>query len=660
METSQGLKKTLPNRRAKSLDRSQGPRKNLGSQDSQRFSLQTTPSKKMLHQMASNEARCSESPAQPVEAQDTMDDALSPEEIEFFPCEQRVPQDTKKDKANRRAQSGWLKTLLNFLLRTNPEEPKEKASRKSKAKEGFSQPVESPVSSCDPTIRKKSNDKRTRRRKDFGHKKCVTEETKGAFDEEAAGQEAKMATLYPEEDDLGPDRRGGDDLDFHEPLFTEGGCAGVEDGSSQARGHQPEREQEPDKDAIIQMIVELLQKVGDQWEEERLKSQRPGVILPNLGPVHKKRCSEKKSNLRRAFSHKKCGFEEPKRLGAADVPTPEARPPKRSSFLPLCVSGQRPSVSSSSDLEEPQVPEALSTDVRGLGPLETPTGAGSQGPEEELPEKRALEFNEFIQKICALLQDAEEQTAEKRRQTHQPEAAAETLVPAVRKKPPEKKSSLRRAFSYKKHNSKEAKKVGAADTSSPEVSRPPKRPSFLPLCVGGNRPSISDSLDLQDGDFQKPSPAEGGANGSLEPSSQTRKHKLEGEPQTGDRDSKELIIQKLVALLQQMNGQLGEQIRRHPSFKMFLYKLSDSSLRKLAVTLQNQEAHPPEPTTNLDERRYRFAADLVNIFAGNNGHTVHRFMGLRGHYSQNAFAQLICMNTQQVRASGNNLAVWHK
>ncbi|XP_006882234.1 PREDICTED: uncharacterized protein C6orf222 homolog [Elephantulus edwardii] len=600
MENSRGPRKTLLDRRAESLDRSQGPRKNLESRDSLHPSLHTAPCKRVLRRTASDGSRCSESPAQTVEAQDTKIAALSPEETsEFILSEQRLPQDIKKDKTQRRTQSGWLKTLVNFFLRISPEEPKEKASRNPKVKEGFSHSVESPVPSREPTVRKKSHDKKSRRKKNISSKKHVAQEMKGGLDQEATGQEAR----HPEEDD--PAHGDEDDLDFHEPLSTEGGSARVGDGSCPCSGHQWKEELQPEKDAIIQMIVELLQRVGDQWEEERLKTQQPMVILPNLGPVLKRKSVEKKSSFRRAFSHKKLGSEEPKRAGPADAPAPEARPPKRPSFLPLCVGGgHRPSVSSSSD--------------------------------------------EFIRKICDLLQDAEEQGAEKRLQTQEPEVAVENPGPASRKKSTEKKSSLRRAFSHKKYSSKEAKRMGAADASSSEAPRPPKRPSFLPLCVSGNRPSISDSLDGEDGDFQKVLPAEGGPVDSLEPSSHTRRHKPEGEPQM-DRgfESKELIIQKLVALLQQMHGQLGEQIRRHPSFKKFLYKLSDSSLKKLAITLQNQEAHLPEPNRNLDERRYQFAADLVNVFAGNNGHTVHRLIGLPGHYNQNTYAQFLCRKAQQ-------------
>lgn len=71
--------------------------------------------------------------------------------------------------------------------------------------------------------------------------------------------------------------------------------------------------------------------------------------------------------------------------------------------------------------------------------------------------------------------------------------ALENPAAPCRKKSHEKKSSFRKAFSHKKHGSKEPKRAGAAGAASPE-SRRPRRPSYLPLCVGGHRPSISSSV----------------------------------------------------------------------------------------------------------------------------------------------------------------------
>uniref|UniRef100_A0A8C7CG65 BCL2 interacting protein 5 n=1 Tax=Neovison vison TaxID=452646 RepID=A0A8C7CG65_NEOVI len=649
MENLRGPKKPLSGRRARSLDRSHGPKRDSESWDCQCLSLPmlTTPSRRLLHRTASDGTRCPRNPARSVTAQDTMATALSPEENrEFLPSDQRPPQDTKK---------GWLKTLINFILRTGPEEPKEKGSHKAKGKDSLSKPAETPETPGDTASRKKAHDKKASRKK-HSHKKHVAEETKGAQDQEAEGQETGLpkvaAAQHSEEADLGPVPKGGEGSDLHQSLSTEDRGPGVSEISSQATGHWQEEElKNLDKETIIRMIVEFLQGVGDQWEKERLQAPRPEVVPQNPAPAVRKKSQEKKSSLKRAFSHKKHGSEEPKRAGPADVSSQECRPLRRPNFLPLCVGGHQPSTSSSPGSEEPHIQEALSTDSGAPRPFELATQAGSQGPEDALQTDRALEFKEFIQKITALLQDAEEQWGEKQLQVQEPEVAMESLSPPCRRKSPEKKSSFKKAFSHKKHSSKEPKRAGAAGVANPE-SRPHRRSNFLPQCVGGHQPSTSSSLDLDDVEVQESSPAEGTPVGSSEVFSQIRGHKPEEEPQPDEVfESKELIIQRLVDLLQGVDGQLGEQIRRHPSFKRFLHKLSDSSLRKLAATLERQKAHPAEPEGHLTERTYHFAFGSSNRFAGNESHAVLRLMGLCYGHSQHSYAHFPCQVAQQNMAS---------
>ncbi|XP_026338249.1 protein BNIP5 [Ursus arctos] len=658
MERPRGPKKPLSGRRARSLDRSHGPKKDSESWDCQCLSLPvlTSPSRRVPHRTASDGTRCPQSLARSVEARGTTAVALSPEETrEFLASDQRPPQDTKKDKAQRRGQQGWLKTFINFFLRTGPEEPKEKGSRKAKGKEGLPKPAETPETPGDTAPRKKSHDKKASRKK-HGHKKHVAEETKGAQDQEAEGQETGLpkiaAAPRSEEADLGPAPKGeqtvpgGEGSDRHQPLFTEDGGPGVSEISSQATG--PRREEELknlDKEIIIRMIVEFLQRVGDQWEEEQLRAPQPEVVPQNPVPAVRKKSQEKKSSLKRAFSHKKHGSEEPKRAGPADVSSPESRPLRRPNFLPLCGRGHQPSTSSSPGSEEPHVQETPSADSGVPSPAELAAQAGSQGPGEDLQTNRALEFKEFIQKIVDLLQDAGEQWGEQQFQVQEPEVAVENLSPPCRRKSHEKKSSFRKAFSHKKHGSKELKRAGAAGAASPE-SKPHRRPSFLPLCVGGHQPSTSSSLDPDDVEFQESLPAEGTPVGPSEAPSQTRSHKPEEGPQADEVfESKEVVIQRLVDLLREVDDQLGEQIRRHPSFKSFLHRLSDSSLRKLAATLQSRKAHSAGPDGHLTQGPYLFAFGSSNKFAGNNSHAVLSLMGLRYGHSYTHFP---CQAASQV------------
>ncbi|KAF7472753.1 hypothetical protein GHT09_016347 [Marmota monax] len=630
METPRGPQKPLACRRAQSLDRPQAPRKDSGSGqcNCRCLSFSTTPCRRPLRRTSSDRARYSGIPAQSAEAQGTVTIALTLEEMRgLHPSEQRPQQDAKKDKAQRRAQQGWLKAVLNFFLRTGPEEPREKASKRPKGKEESTEPPDGPG---EPALRTRARDKKASRKK-HSHRKHDAE------DPEAGLPRTEAASA--EEADLGPAGKGGHDSYLHPSLPIEVGGAGFSDVSPQAAGPQPEEHlRKLDQDAVIQRIVELLKKVGDQWEEEQqLQVPQPEVVPQNPSPICKRKSQERKSSLKRAFSLKKYGPgpEESRRAGAADVPSAEARPPKKSSFLPMCVVGShRSSVSSSPGLEEPEVHEALSADGEGPSPSEPPTHARCQGPVEELLLDGASESNKFIQKILALLQDAEEQEGEQQPQVQEVEVA-ENPAPVCRKKSQEKKSSLRRAFSHKKHSSKEPRRAGTA----PEAGTP-KRPSYLPLCVGGHRSSISSSSDPEHPEFQEPLAAEGGASGFPAASSQTRSHTPEGgSPPEDTCESKEGIICTLVELLQEVDGELGDQIGRHPSFKRFFYEFSDSTLRKLVATLRRRKTHSPGGARSLAQRPSPYVFGLVHKFAGSHSRTICSLMGSRGHCVQHNFTQ---------------------
>lgn len=96
-----------------------------------------------------------------------------------------------------------LKALLNFFLRTGPEEPREKASKRPKGKEEPPEPLEGPG---EPALRKKAHDKKASRKK-HSHRKHDAEEATGAQDQEA-GLPRTAAASGTEEAGRGPAGRG--------------------------------------------------------------------------------------------------------------------------------------------------------------------------------------------------------------------------------------------------------------------------------------------------------------------------------------------------------------------------------------------------------------------------------------------------------------------
>ncbi|XP_037055708.1 protein BNIP5 [Peromyscus leucopus] len=644
-ETPRVPRKPPADKRAQSLDR-QVPKKDSESSNSKPPSGPTY--RKALRRAASDGTRASGSPCHFAEAQGAAAPVLPlGEESELLPCEPGPPEDTKKEKPPKQAQQSWMSVLLNILLlRVGLEEPREKASRKSKGKGEASK---LPEAAEEPGLRKKSQEKKSGRKK-HSHRKP---EPTGPRNSEAEGQEDTLPSVAPshtEEVDLGLIRRGSPDSEVPPALPAEGGCAESSESSAQAAGPPSEEEpQKPDQDELIWKIVELLKEAGDRLEEEQAQVPQPEVAPRKpTPPPPRKKSQEKKSSLKRALSLKRLAPEEPKRVGAATALGPETRP-KRPSFLPLCISSQRPSTSSIHDSEEPGFQEVLSVDGGCSHPSELHTPADGHGPAAEKPSRdRAWESREFRRKILALLKNAEEQKGEQQAQVQEAEEAGENPAPACKVKSHGKKSNLRRAFSLRKHGSKDSKRTeasGSPGAASPEA-RPPKRHSFLPMCVSGHRASISSGPE--DLEFQKQEAAGGEPAGSPEVPVQARSRTPDEEPlPEGPWESKESVIHKLVEGLQEVDRELGRQIRQYPSFRNFLNEFSDASLRKLVATLDRQKARLSEEDRSLASRPPPCAFGSLNKFAANHSCAICTLMQSRGQYRGHSYAHFLSRKAQQ-------------
>ncbi|XP_059099866.1 protein BNIP5 [Peromyscus eremicus] len=647
VETPRGPRKPPTDKRAQSLDR-QVPKKDPESSNSKYPSGPTY--RKALRRTASDGARASGSPRHFAEAQGAVAPALPlGEESEFLPCEQGPPEDTKKEKPPKQAQQSWMSVLLNILLlRVGLEEPREKASRKSKGKGEASK---LPEAAEEPGLRKKSQEKKTGRKK-HSHRKPAAEEPTGPRNSEAEGQGdvlSSLAASHTEEADLGLIRRGRPDSEVPQASPSEGGRAESSENSAQTAGPPSEEEpQKPDQDELIWKIVELLKEAGDRLEEEQAQVPQPEVAPQKpTPPPPRKKSQEKKSSLKRALSLKRLAPEEPKKVGAATALGPETRP-KRPSFLPLCISSQRPSTSSIHDSEEPGFQEVLSVDGACSHPSERHTPADGRGPTEKPPRDRAWESREFRRKILAILQNAEEQKGEQQAQVQEAEEAGENPAPACKVKSHGKKSNLRRAFSLRKHGSKDSRRTeasGSPGAASPEA-RPPKRHSFLPMCVSGHRASISSGPE--DLEFQKLEAAGGEPAGSPEVPVQARSHTPDEQPLPGGAwESKESVIHKLVEGLQEVDSELGRQIRQYPSFRNFFNEFSDASLRKLVATLDRQKARLWEEDRSLVSRPPPCAFGSLNKFAANHSCAICTLMQSRGQYRGHSYAHFLSRKAQQ-------------
>ncbi|XP_012979812.2 protein BNIP5 [Mesocricetus auratus] len=642
VETPRGRRKSPADKRAQSLDR-QVPKKDSESLNSKYPSGPTY--KKVLHRTASDGDRGPGSPTHFAEAQGAVAAAFPlGEESEFLPCELGPPEDTKKEKPRKQTHQSWASVLLSlFFPRTGVEEPREKASRKSKGK---GQTSKFPEAREEPGLRKKSQEKRTSHKK-HGHRKPAAEEATGPQSSGADGQEdilPGLAASRSEGVDLGLICRGRPDPEVLQALPAEEGPADSSESSAQGAGPPWEEDpQKPDQDEVIWKIVELLKNAGDHLEEQQVPQL--DLAPQRTTPPSRKKSQEKKSSLKKALSLKKPASEEPKRGGAATAVGPETRP-KRPGYLPLCISGHRPSVSSSHDSEEPGSQQVLS--VAGGCPhsSELHTPAECQGPAERTPGDKAWESREFRRKILALLRSSEEERGEQQAQVQEAEEAGENPAPARKGK----KANLRRTFSLRKHGSRDSKRTeassGTPGAASPEA-RPPKRHGFLPTCVGGHRASIPSGPE--DPAFQKLEATGGEPSGTPEESLQAGSHHVPDEQPLPERawESKESVIRKLVEGLQEVDSDLGRQIRKYPSFKKFFNGFSDASLRKLVATLDRQRARLSEEDRSPASRPPPCAFGSLNKFSVNHSCAICTLMQSRGQYKGHSYAHFLSRKAQQ-------------
>lgn len=188
METRRGPKKPPTDKRTQSLDRQ--VLKDSESANSKNSSGPTH--RKVLRRTASDETRGSGSPYHFAEAQEAV--AAAPplgEGSEFLPCEQGPLEGPKKERPPKQAQQSWISMFLNILfLRVDLEEPREKASKKSKGKGE----TKLPEATEEPAVRKKSQEKRTNRKKPT-HKKPAPEEPSGPQNSEAEGRENLLPSI---------------------------------------------------------------------------------------------------------------------------------------------------------------------------------------------------------------------------------------------------------------------------------------------------------------------------------------------------------------------------------------------------------------------------------------------------------------------------------
>ncbi|XP_036624348.1 protein BNIP5 [Trichosurus vulpecula] len=220
-----------------------------------------------------------------------------------------------------------------------------------------------------------------------------------------------------------------------------------------------------------------------------------------------------------------------------------------------------------------------------------------------------------------------------------PEALAEPPEPTSKKK--DGRSSLKKAFSFKKYGNEEAKKSSGLDSRSPEERRPTKPTSLaLRMCY---RPASLTTPDSDEEEVHERWPTEVRTLDSTGLSNQVGQPPPKEEPRLRrDSESKDIVIQKIVALLKEEGDRFNEKIKEDPNFKAAWDNLSLNSIDKLVAFLGDKEENQKEPDGNQVERRYH----STTKFTGNTNHAVHRLMGRRDLNVMHTFGHMPYDNKQ--------------
>nr|XP_014430172.1 uncharacterized protein C6orf222 homolog [Pelodiscus sinensis]XP_025041526.1 uncharacterized protein C6orf222 homolog [Pelodiscus sinensis] len=197
-------------------------------------------------------------------------------------------------------------------------------------------------------------------------------------------------------------------------------------------------------------------------------------------------------------------------------------------------------------------------------------------------------------------------------------------------KPSKKRSSLKRAFSFKKHTAEEEKKAGM------EAGMKAKRPSFLPLRNSHRPSSVRGERELYC--TQVSEEIQQIIQGNESKGNRKQSYQGPSRP-AGTPESEEAIIRKIVALLKSTGDHLDEQIREDTSLTTFFQEISYSSFKHLADVYVRKEVTAQGPEMSPEELQFAFAVHLTAKVAGICNHAVNRIMGFGTQYLQDTFVQ---------------------
>ncbi|XP_069095077.1 protein BNIP5-like [Pleurodeles waltl] len=194
-----------------------------------------------------------------------------------------------------------------------------------------------------------------------------------------------------------------------------------------------------------------------------------------------------------------------------------------------------------------------------------------------------------------------------------------------------KKSSLKKAFSFKKNATEVEKRP-----SLKETGRKSMRPNHLPLHQV-NRPRTEGD---RNNDFYYSSVSAEIEQIVKQNDDNEGRLRLGSSQEDLGYEEKELLIRKIASMLQKKGDEWDKKIKDDPTLNTFFKEMSYSSFKQLADIYVDKEVKKKKVDVTPEEVKFAFTVHFTAKVAGVCPHPVSRIMGFGNQYLEDSCAQL--------------------
>ncbi|KAM4701799.1 uncharacterized protein O3C94_002679 [Discoglossus pictus] len=260
--------------------------------------------------------------------------------------------------------------------------------------------------------------------------------------------------------------------------------------------------------------------------------------------------------------------------------------------------------------------------------------------------KKPSWFKNFLGLLFKKKEDKKEEKSMKCAEGNVPLTSCVTQEPSISsndgfcrqnfKKRSSRKASIRKAFSFKKNATEESK--GGREEVDSGCSNKLKRPTALPLTNICKPSSRKGSKKEKDNYYNKVSvEIEHIVKESDDPSANSRKPSLGGELNLEETEDHDVLIKKIVSILQKQGDMWDRKIKENPTVSTFFRDISYNSFKQLADVYVEKEVKYNVADVTPEDITFAYSVHFTAQVAGISSHPVNRIMGFGNQYLQDKF-----------------------